>query len=73
VASLIKLFQIHLGVEQKVSLESSHSCNVNQFVHAPSRLRTFAIAPFGHSFLSLTICDGERWRAAHQREEVQRL
>jgi hypothetical protein len=34
VVSLIKLFQIHLGVEQRASLESSHSCNVNQFVHA---------------------------------------
>jgi len=34
VVSLIKLFQKHLGVEQKVSLESSHACNVNQFVHA---------------------------------------
>ena len=54
----------------RMILELATSANSSTL---PSRLRTFAIAPFGHSFLSLTICDGERWRAAHQREEAQRL
>jgi hypothetical protein len=71
VVSLIKLFQIHLGVEQKVSLESSHSCNVNQFVHAA--LMAFTRKPRRRVFpwiaaLGLLICG----RAPEQRLDVRR-
>jgi hypothetical protein len=36
VVSLIRLFQIHLGVAQKASLESSHSRNVTNSSTPPS-------------------------------------
>jgi hypothetical protein len=38
-------FQIHPGVEQKVSLESSHSCNVNQFVRPPKHFGRKLLTP----------------------------
>jgi hypothetical protein len=54
VVSLIKLFQIHLGVEQKVSLQSSHLCNSST---PPSKIH--ALVDTNGRWIRLALTTGE--------------